>query len=62
MNKFFTKLLFACALLFYTASDALYAQCTTAIYITHDTIACGESILLQQTGVGGTSSRLIYEK
>ena len=56
MNKFFTKLLFACALLFYTASNALYAQCTTAIYITHDTIACGESILLQQTGVGGTSS------
>ena len=56
MNKFFTNLLFACALLFYTASNALYAQCTTAIYITHDTIACGESILLQQTGVGGTSS------
>ena len=56
MNKLFTKLLFACALLFYTASDALYAQCTTAIYAVRDTIACGESILLQQTGVGGASS------
>ena len=56
MNKLFTKLLFTCALLFYTASDVLYAQCTTAIYAVRDTIACGESILLQQTGVGGASS------
>ena len=56
MNKLFTKLLFACALLFYTASDTVFAQCTTAIYAVRDTIACGESIELQQTGVGGASS------
>ena len=37
MNKLFTKLLFTCALLFYTASDVLYAQCTTAIYAVRDT-------------------------
>jgi hypothetical protein len=30
--------------------------CNTSIFITHDTIACGESILLSQTGVGGASS------
>ncbi len=56
MNKLFTKLLFCCALLFYTASNVLYAQCNTAIYAVRDTIACGESIFLQQTGVGGASS------
>jgi len=56
MNKLFTKLLFACALLFYTKSNVLHAQCNTSIYAVRDTIACGESILLQQTGVGGASS------
>jgi len=56
MNKLYTKLLFACTLLFYIAPDALYAQCNTAIYAVRDTIACGESIELQQTGVGGASS------
>ena len=59
MNKLYTKLFFACIVLFYTASDAVFAQpqgCNTSIFITHDTIACGESILLSQTGVGGASS------
>jgi gliding motility-associated-like protein len=33
-----------------------YSQCSTSIFANRSTIACGESILLQQTGVGGTSS------
>ena len=56
MNKLFTRLLFCFTLLFSTGSNILYAQCNTAIYSVRDTIACGESILLQQTGVGGASS------
>ena len=32
------------------------AQCVTNIVAVRDSIACGESILLQQVGVGGASS------
>ena len=54
MNKIFTKLIFFCALAL--TNYGLFAQCTTSIYANRDTIACGESIFLQQTGISGTSS------
>ena len=34
----------------------LSAQCSTNIVATRTSIACGESVLLQQVGVGGASS------
>lgn len=37
-------------------SNQLHAQCFTAIAAARDTIACGESLLLEQVGVGGLSS------
>ena len=36
--------------------NTINAQCSTSIVAVRDSIACGESILLQQVGVGGASS------
>lgn len=54
MNKLFTKLIYICLLLI--ISNTLFAQCSTNIFTNKTTIACGESLFLQQSGVGGTSS------
>ncbi|SVC78654.1 uncharacterized protein METZ01_LOCUS331508, partial [marine metagenome] len=31
----------------------MFSQCSTAIYANRDTIACGESLFLQQVGTAG---------
>ena len=45
-----------CILSCFFISNNVHAQCFTAISAARDTIACGESLLLEQVGVGGLSS------
>jgi gliding motility-associated-like protein len=52
--KSLTLIIFSCLLLVNTNNSI--AQCVTNIVAVRDSIACGESILLQQVGVGGASS------
>ncbi len=58
MNKTFTLskyFLIALIITLFTQNN-VKAQCNTTIAAVRDTIACGESIFLQQVGVGGASS------
>ena len=59
MKRFFTfktLSLFIFSFLLLANINTVNAQCSTSIVAVRDSIACGESILLQQVGVGGASS------
>jgi gliding motility-associated-like protein len=59
MNRFYTfnrLSFFIFSFLFLANTTDTTAQCSTSIVAVRDTIACGESILLKQVGVGGASS------
>ena len=59
MKKLFTFKIFSLFMFSYLCLaniNTANAQCNTSIVSARDSIACGESILLQQVGVGGASS------
>ena len=56
MNKHLGSIITIFLIVFSSIFQNINAQCFTAITAARDTIACGESLFLQQVGVGGLSS------